>query len=78
MKRIGEVIGYIVFAVIVLGSVALDFYVLIRWGLRGFIALLVVEGFVLPLLFTVTALIGAGLYSLGAGVVGLFRQGHKV
>ena len=46
---------------IVVGSFVLDVFIFLAWGFWGLIPLVVIETIVLPLCFTIMALIGLGI-----------------
>jgi len=59
----GTGLAYILFAALVIGGIVFDFYVLVNYGLLAFVLLSVVEAVLIPLCFTLLALIGFGIAS---------------
>jgi len=58
---IGTAIAYLLFAALAIGSLVLDFFVFMRYGFWGLVGLPAIETVVLPLCFTLLAVMGLGI-----------------
>jgi len=61
LETIGIVIAWLLFTVLVIGGLVLDFFVFMRYGFWGLAGLLALETVVFPVCFFLVAMIGMGI-----------------